>query len=376
MKTILFSLFFLGSISHADTYKPQVVSGQALPAAAPGSPAPATTPVELGGNGRPVQLLVVAKPTAASPDASPDAPVAGGSNPLAQMLQNFANGAGPTGNNWSSGIPNGSPGSSGAIRGKFDMVGTGQCGAGQDMWRAAGAVMSEGVIPEEQGYNIGAPNWPKLVGTAPNSLRCDFGPGKQSMCTSATAAAFCQHFADLGNSGKVNLTASNVAFINSAGVKAAINGNTFSMAYMLQQIGGTSLHGTGSNIRSVLAQAKTGDLLRLDRTSGTGHSTIFKEIKGDQFCYWTSNTGTNGAGVQCENISSLQQIVVSRFPSDLKTLPAKIDQAASTLGALNSTRANSMKASQLQFATSLECLGEPTQQRAAALATPPAVANR
>jgi hypothetical protein len=282
-------------------------------------------------------------------------PAQGGPNPLQQILQQFTNGAGPTGNNWDSGTPSGSSGSTGARGIPFDMVGAGQCGTGQDLWSAAKAVMDEGVIPSNQGYNINAPNWPKLTGTAPNQLRCDFSPGKQSMCTSATAAAICQHFASLSNSGKMQLTASQVAFLNGPQVKAAINGNTFSVAYLFQYLGGSSLHGKGGNIRETLAQAKTGDVLRIDRNNGTGHSTIFKEIRGDQFCYWTSNTGTNGVGVQCENISALTQVVVSRFPADVAAVPARIDQMASSLRGLNTTAANGMQASSIRWASALDC---------------------
>jgi hypothetical protein len=359
MKTLI--LIFV-SMAHAQM-KPQVVKTQAQLPPAPVAGNPAAAPAPVAQTGRPVRYPVTVQQ---QPQQQPSQQAQGGQNPLQQMLQNFTNGAGPTGNNWNSGTPSGSPGSTGARGIPFDMVGAGLCGQGQDIWSSAKAVMDEGVIPPNQGYNINAPNWPKLTGTAPNQLRCDFSPGKQSMCTSATAAAICQHFASLSNSGKMQLTAAQVAFLNGPQVKAAINGNTFSVAYLFQHLGGSSLHGKGANIREVLAQAKTGDVLRIDRTSGTGHSTIFKEIKGDQFCYWTSNTGTNGAGVQCENISSLSQVVVSRFPADVAAVPARIDQMVSGMHALNSTSANAMQASSIRWATALDCKREdgPVNQRA------------
>lgn len=379
----------LPSLVRAEAIRPQVVGAKPQVAEAPAMAAPGLpvvgAPVAAAPTGRPVQIPVTAIPQKQQQQQGQDQTqqqmmeLLSKMQQLEKMQHPGVNGAGPTGSNWSTGVPSGAPGSTGARGMPFDLNGSGQCGAGQDLWRAAGAVMNEGVIPPGQGYNINAPNWPKMVGTAPNQLRCEFSPGKTSMCTSATAAAICQHFADLSNSGKIQLSQSQVNFLNGPQVRAAINGNTFSVAYLFQHLGGSSLHGKGQNIRSVLAQAKTGDVLRLDRTNGTGHSTIFKEIKGDQFCYWTSNTGTNGVGVQCENLSSLTQVVVSRFPSNLSSLPGKLDHAAREVASLNSSRANAMQASSVNWASGLECRPDSVPTHTPASVTPPSntpVANR
>lgn len=279
----------------------------------------------------------------------------------------YENGAGPTGNNWGSGDQ-----STGATPGgDFSMEGAGLCGPGQDLWTAAGNVMKNNVIPQGQGYDMGATGWAKL--SQPGGRDCSFGPGKQSMCTSATAAAFCQHFADLTNSHGLKLTDSQIAFLNGSQVRAAINGNTYSVALLFQHLGGASLEGTAAkgNIQNVLSQAKTGDVLRIDRNNGTGHSTIFQGIRGDKFCYWTSNRGTNGVGTQCENISSLTTAVVSRFPSDLSQIPGRIDQMRSSLGSLTIGKANATKASEVKWAQTLECIQPPSLQQASG-AQPPA----
>lgn len=270
----------------------------------------------------------------------------------------FKNGAGPTGNNWSSGVDNGKPGSTGARRGEFTSEGAGQCGPGQDLWEAAGKVMSAKVIPQNKNYDLMAPGWARIAGFG-TSLSCEFGSGKVSMCTSATAAAICQHFADLAGTGSLTLTPQQIKFLNGPQVKAAVNGNTYSIAFLIQHLGGASIKGKGSDIFPVLSKAKIGDLLRIDRHNGTGHSTIFQKLEpsSNQFCYWSSNTLTEGTGVQCENISSLSEVVVSRFPADLGALPGKIDKATGPwgMGKLTARRANSMKESEVRWATSLEC---------------------
>lgn len=174
----------------AESLRPQVVGlkpqvAEALPAPTSGA-APAGTPAAPG---RPVQIPVTQIPQANQnpQDQSQQNPLQALLSQMQQMEQMNrpgVNGAGPTGSNWNSGTPTGGSGSTGARGIPFDLNGSGQCGASQDLWRAAGAVMNEGVIPPGQGYNINAPNWPKMVGTAPNQLRCEFSPGKTSMCTS------------------------------------------------------------------------------------------------------------------------------------------------------------------------------------------------
>lgn len=270
----------------------------------------------------------------------------------------FKNGAGLTGNNWSTGVAAGRPDSTGVRKGHFDLEGAGQCGEGQNLWEAAAAVMSKKVIPQNKGYDLLAPGWPRIVGSG-DQVQCLFGAGKLSMCTSATAAAICQHFADMSNSGALKLTPAQLQFLNGPQVKAAINGNSYSLAFLIQHLGGASIVGKGSKIYEILTQAKTGDLLRLDRKNETGHSTIFQKVvpSTNQVCYWSSNTLTDGTGVQCENISALATVVISRFPGDLETLPAKIDKMSGpwAMGNFSVRRANKMKESEVHWASKLDC---------------------
>jgi hypothetical protein len=368
----VYFLLLIFSFSVHAQFKPQVVNSGATSSVSP-APAAASPSVD------PATKAAPALPQGMNPAAQQgqQPPKAGGGSPSPQDISKppgsqgpFSNGAGPTGTNWYSGDQ-----STGATPGTFDMNGSGMCGDGQDMWKAVGNVMQKGVLPPNQSYNINAPNWAKI---SPAGDSCNFGPGKASMCTSATAAAFCQHISDLTAKG-LRLTPQQIEFLNGPQVKALINGNTFSMAYLYQYLGGASLHGSGGNIQSVLAQAKTGDVLKIDRTNKTGHSTIFKEVKGNQVCYWSSNTATRGTGVQCENISSLTNAVISRFPSDLGAIPGRIDQMRSSIAGINASQANAMKAGQVKWAAKLECTNPPSLQKQAnneSSTTTPPPANR
>lgn len=107
----------------------------------------------------------------------------------------YSTGAGPTGTNYDTSGGT----SSGATIGTFDMNASGLCGPAQDMWRAAANVMHKGTISPGKGYDIDSANWPKLSAAGDS---CNFGgSSKTSMCTSATAAAFCEHISSLMSQG-------------------------------------------------------------------------------------------------------------------------------------------------------------------------------
>lgn len=263
----------------------------------------------------------------------------------------YDNGAGSTGRKWDSG---GGKGDHVTI-GNFETDRAGKCGAGQNLWEAAGKVMSDNVIPPHMGYNLMAHGWPRISGSQ-NDLNCDFGHNKQSMCTSATAAAFCQHLVDLVREDHVQLTPQQIQFLNGPAVRAALNGNTFSVAKLIQSLGGASIYSAHSGgVRAVLEKAKTGDIVRFDRNNGTGHSVIYKDNDGIQFCYWTSNTRTGGVGVQCEFIGIVSEMVVSRFPGDTENLGSHIDEARKALLGFSSDQANTLSPDSVSWASDLDC---------------------
>jgi hypothetical protein len=218
--------------------------------------------------------------------------------------------------------------------------------------------MSDNVIPPHKGYNLMAHGWPRIEGSQ-SQISCDFGPHKQSMCTSATAAAFCQHFVDLIREDHVQLSPQQIRFLNGPQVRAALNGNTFSVAKLIQSLGGASIYSARSGgVRAVLEKAKTGDIVRFDRNNGTGHSAIYKDQDGIQFCYWTSNTRTGGVGVQCEFIGIVSEMVISRFPSDTENLGSHIDEAQKTLIGFSSNQANTLGPDAVSWAADLDCPNE------------------
>lgn len=252
-----------------------------------------------------------------------------------------------------------SEGSEGATVGDMTAPAAGSCGSAQNLWEAAGNVMEENVIPAGSGYNMDAANWPKLVKSG-DRYEVDFGPDKQSMCTSATAAAFYQHLADLANRGELQLNTQQLNFLNTSRVAHnAFNGNTYSAALFYAHLGGRSIIGTrgAGDIRSKLEQARPGDILKFDRTNGTGHSTVFKGIEGNKFCYWSSNRRTKGPGVQCESLSSLVDVSISRFPAELDKIPERLDamMSNSNLKALLASGNGSIPAAKVGFVEELEC---------------------
>jgi hypothetical protein len=206
--------------------------------------------------------------------------------------------------------------------------------SGLSCWASATNVKSDGIIADGGGYSLNAASWPRICPGQNGNLEVIFGSdcndkngSKKSMCTSATAAAFSNHIATLVNSKKLDLTPEQISFLNGPQVRNAMNGNTYSVAHLMNYLGGQSVYGkNSSDIADALKQARPGDIMKFDRANGTGHSTIFKEIQGDKVCYWTSNRGTEGVGVQCEKISSLISIAVTRFPTDLDKFKERIDQ--------------------------------------------------
>lgn len=186
-----------------------------------------------------------------------------------------------------------------------------------NMWTAAMEVTEKKVIPERGGYDIkNASGRPKLR-TSGGKVVVEFSPGTASHCSSATYTAFAQYCADLINSGAIDNPSALINYVNSPGIDSAFLGNTYSVAFINQQLGGYNMLGTKSkgNIADVLKQAKPGDILKFDRSNGTGHSTVFQKFDGTNVCFWSSNKGTSGPGIKCENVSNFVDCAVSRMPT-------------------------------------------------------------
>lgn len=182
-------------------------------------------------------------------------------------------------------------------------------------WESVEKVASE-VLRPNQGYNINANNWP-TIGQDGQSVR--FGPANQSMCTSATRTVFAQQVVDLFKANNQRLTSEEIGCLNSNTTKFGFNGNTFAPSVLMTALGGVSVNGNGANKMSVLQQAKPGDVLIYSRARG-GHATIFKELRGNQVCFFSSQQRTNGAGEACADVSSLVELAVSRLPYNPQTI--------------------------------------------------------
>lgn len=222
-------------------------------------------------------------------------------------------------------------------------------------WQAAMSVSSEKIIRERGGYDIKSNGWPKLES---GGKRVSF-EGRTSMCTSATAAAFLKHISDLTESGKLKLSLKQINFLNGPVVKKALNGNTYSFAALNEAMGGQNVAAKGfDQIKTLLKDAKAGDILKFDRKSRTGHSTVFKEIKGDQFCYWSSQkTRTDGVGERCEPIASLTGVAISRLPGDdlMANGIEKAMQNSKVARVLTATENGSVPADAINWNTKLDC---------------------
>lgn len=59
-----------------------------------------------------------------------------------------------------------------------------------------------------------------------------------------------------------------------------------------------------------------GDFVLLNRNNRSGHMTVFSHFEGEgsnrRICYWSSNRGTNGMGMQCERMSTIGSIHAGR----------------------------------------------------------------
>ncbi|MGZ5543763.1 MAG: hypothetical protein ACXWIU_03735 [Limisphaerales bacterium] len=205
------------------------------------------------------------------------------------------------------------------------------CGAGEsgtDMWQSTANVMDKGIIPPGQGKDVHAPNRARLI-SRDGELVVEFGPNKVSHCSSAIMTAFYQHIADLVNSKppQMTLTGDQIRFLNGPIVTNALYGNTAAYAILNQAMGGQSMWGKNpSEMTKVLENARPGDILKFDRRNGQGHQTVFKSFDGNKVCFWSSNQANGGVGVNCEELSTLSDVVVSRFPTDINAIPARLDK--------------------------------------------------
>ena len=80
-----------------------------------------------------------------------------------------------------------------------------------------------------------------------------------------------------------------------------------------------------------LKNARNGDLLGFDRGplskhAGSGHEAVFASFDGTDVCYFSSQY--SGTSRNCEPLAEISDLSLSRFPSDVASIPEKLASAA------------------------------------------------
>lgn len=177
--------------------------------------------------------------------------------------------------------------------------------------------LEDGEIGRGNGYSMSAAGWARLRSDGSITMS---GPGT-SHCTSATHAAFLKTIGILSQQGKVKLDDGIVKTLNSNLFRDTWNSNGYGPNKIIEVLG-------GQTFRDPYA-AKKGDFVKIDRPNGTGHMGGVTRIVDGKICYWSSNSGTNGVGEQCESLSGLT-LTFSRI-SDLAALNAGLKNLGSAL---------------------------------------------
>ena len=160
-----------------------------------------------------------------------------------------------------------------------------------------------------------------------------------------------------------------IATLNGPIITNALYGDTFAYAMLNTALGGHNMvaKNTGQ-IASVLRHARPGDILKFDRKNKLGHQTVFKSFENGEVCFWSSNqvnrNGSSGVGINCERIDTLDNVVISRFPTDLQSLPSRLEKIKSNSGMARffKTANVHIEIDDVQTSASLECPSPQGQQ--------------
>lgn len=145
-----------------------------------------------------------------------------------------------------------------------------------------------------------------------------------SNCVSATFLAFLKHAKKLREQGRISsetlMQWSSLS--NSAWQLSSVRARPDLMMSELR-VGnsrlGTSTVLRGNTLSGSGSWPREGDIVQINRSNGSGHSTVFagylKSSTGQTtgVCYWSSNRGTNGYGKQCESLQRINNMIVARF---------------------------------------------------------------
>lgn len=171
--------------------------------------------------------------------------------------------------------------------------------------------LSDGEIGRGNGYTLrSSVGWAKLGEDGSISIN-----NKRSHCTSATHAHFLKMMGELHKSGHIRLNEQSRQALNSSLFRDAWNSNGYGNGKLMELLGGQNF--------TDRASAKKGDFMKMDRSNGSGHTTIFSHFEGNKVCYWSSNSSTRGVGTKCESLSG-KTLTFSRI-TDLQGLQAGLN---------------------------------------------------
>lgn len=158
---------------------------------------------------------------------------------------------------------------------------------------------------------------PTFRRTLANFLENDVIDCTHSMCTSASFLALAAHAKKLRTARRIS-QATFEELTTFGGRAYQILNTAAEPNRLVERYGlGTGSIQRGRSIGSNGNVPKDGDFIQMWRNNGSGHSAIFRgfvDSNGDGnnnlICYWSSQQSTNGYGTRCENISSMDRLLI------------------------------------------------------------------
>jgi len=175
--------------------------------------------------------------------------------------------------------------------------------------------------PKNCGYRWRGFNISEYKKQVQNWKQNDIISCKESMCTSATFLALISHAKYKMESGEISQE--EFDDISTVGADAYKMLNTSAEPNELVERFGL---GKGHIIHiadTVLDESPVptkGDIVQLWRKNGSGHSVVFKGLLdsdndgvSDKFCYWSSQKRTDGFGNSCEDINTVNRLLIGHL---------------------------------------------------------------
>lgn len=160
---------------------------------------------------------------------------------------------------------------------------------------------------------------PTFRRTLANFLENDVIDCTHSMCTSASFLALAAHAKKLRDQGRIDEQAFE-ELTTFGGPAYQILNTAAEPNQLVERYGlgtGSVQYSSDGSIGTNSDVPKDGDFIQMWRNNNSGHSAIFRgfvDSNGDGnnnlICYWSSQQSTNGYGTRCENISSMDRLLI------------------------------------------------------------------